>query len=360
MTVVLSLALVLSITIDVSAQQKSGAFKVHRVKLDRKSFDPSKGESVSVSFEITHRADVTVKVYDQLGQEVWQNRLTDRNAGRQSTKWDGLASTGGRAKGSVFLYVIEAIDGQGRKAKYNPVSKSGGVQTWPQEFTNDSPGELEYVLPKTCMVRLRPNLKDGPFFGPVIEWEPKPAGRHTLAWDGKDSSGMVKLFGQHKLNLQMDCYTLPSNTIIVTGDVLPLSYDKSITDEIASQRDSVWKVNNKYLHFVHNPVSCHPPKFEVEFLDAKIENQGLPVLSGKVPVRVDIAKEDVCNLINSRFGLTVYLDGVYIHGIDELAAPATFDFDASKFSKGIHLLTFNLISYDDHIGVLTKKILIGE
>lgn len=339
------------------AKQSSGSFKIHRVKLDQKSFNPSENEVVKVSFEVTRDSGVVIFIFDQLGRKVWQDTMSNCKAGRSVFNWDGRSLSGNIAEGDVFLYAIEATDKDGVKVLYNPVANTGGVEAAPMEFDTSVDGEIEFVLPKTCMVRIRPSIVNGPFFNPIVKWKPYTAGRHTVKWDGKDNSGMINLSSNKNIRYQIDCYTLPSNTIIFDSSTVPL---RQLQDSNSENRSVIWSTKGKCMYYVQNPIDCTPAKFAVEYLGRPLTKEGVPVLSGNIHIKIDIAKEDLQRLINSRFGLTVYLDGVYIHGIDETTSPVTFDIDTNIFSKGIHLLTYNIISYDDHIRSLTQKIIVGE
>ncbi len=327
-------------------------------KLDRKIFDPRKEKLVVLSFEIGHQANVNVRIYDWLGKEI--RTLTDTSAGpgKCSFSWDGKATDGKIAKGSVFLYVIEVMDKDGTVLEYNPVDETSGKEAKTIEFTYDNKtGKTEYVLPKTCMVRLRAGLTGGMLATTIMDWQPQIAGRHSLTWDGKDTSGLLSLSRHPELSLNLTCYRLPENTILFRKEVVPFS--ANISKEVLKKRKTIWSTEKKYLHYRHNPVLCHEPRFSVTFPNSKTSDDGTPVLLDSAPVRVEIDKRDKNNLIDKRFEIMLYVDGVFIFEMEEGTSPFTFNWNTQGAAKGPHVLTVNVMSYDDHIGVVTQKVILG-
>jgi hypothetical protein len=333
-------------------------FEITKVKLDSKTLNLAGDEKIRLSFEITKDADVLVLIYNELGQEVKQFKVPAAKSGLHSIVWDGRNAQGKPAWGRVFLYIIEATDAGEKKVVYNPAKQTGGLVVKSEDYRFDKEtGKIEYVLPKTCMVRIRAGLRDSVFVRTILDWEPQTAGRHTLIWDGKDVAGLFDIRKHPDLDLNLTCYTLPANTIIVSGQntTLQSSGKGSKFDK------SLWAREGKYLHYYHDPRNCHEPNFTVSFPQHKKTNEeGLAVLFGKVPIRVDIDPDDARNMINQRFEIVFYVDGVFLFEVEEGTSPFTCHWDTRGFSKGPHIMTVNLISYNDHIGVASEKIIIGD
>ncbi|UCE98681.1 MAG: hypothetical protein JSV82_05680 [Planctomycetota bacterium] len=363
MTLLLLHILVVFLIPNGAVGQNKKPLTITKVALDTKTFDPSKGEAVNLSYEINKQTDAKVSIFDVLGQEVKCFNLTGLESGRHSVTWDGLTANGKQASGNVFLYSIEASDGQ-NKTTYNPAAETGGGLVKPWEFIFDKKsGKVEYVLPKACMIRLRAGLNNGMMARTIFDWQPRPAGRHTYKWDGKDEAGLMNLSNHPELDLHLSCYTLPSNTIIVTGQIVPLkSYGKDSKDKTATNKESdPWARAGKYLHYTHNPRNCHEPRFTVKFPNRKDTNeQSDPTVSGITQIRIELDKRDANYLINKRFEIILYVDGIYIFEMEEGSAPFTFNWNTKGLTKGPHILTVNLMSYDGHIGVVSRRILVEE
>jgi hypothetical protein len=342
---------------------KKGPFEVTRVGLDKKSFNPSSGEKVDLSFEITKQSDIRVFIYDRLGQEVQRFDKPALDAGRHSITWDGCDANGKLAAGDVFLYIIEAKTKGGDKATYNRAEETGGLEVKPLEYTLDrETGEIGYVLPKACMIRIRAGLKDGMFVKSLFDdWKPSDAGRHKLQWDGKDNSGQLYLLKHKDLDIRLTCYTLPENTIIMMGDIVPFESKTNPASTEYQEREHIWATKGKYFHYQHDPRICHPPKFKVLFPTANEEKeQDAPVVSGVVPIRIELDPRDEKHLINTQFEVMLFVDGIFIYEIEEGSSPFTYNWDTKDFTKGPHIVTVNLIGYDDHIGIVSRKVILGD
>lgn len=335
--------------------------KVMKIALDRPTFDPSKGETVTLSFEINRQANVQVIIYDRLGREVRRFDMPTLEAGGHSVKWDGRRTDNERAQGNVFLYTIEASDNRGRRFVYNPAKKSGGQLTKPLEFSCDrKTGKMEYVLPKNCMLRLRAGLKNGMLARTIFDWQPFTAGRHKYEWDGKDETGTMSLLNHPELDLNLTPYALPANIVIVTDPVPFESTEKSGELQAGAKFDP-WAKKGKYFHYGHDPRKCHEPRFAVSFPGPKKMNEeSVPIVSGVTPLRVKLDPRDEQHLIRTRFEVMVYVDGIFLFEMEEGTSPFTFNWKTKGLKKGPHVVTVNVMGYDGHIGVVSRKVIVEE
>ncbi len=341
---------------DAVAQPAAGPLDISKVSFDTKAFDPSKGEKVTLRFEINRQADVLVSFYDRLGWQVWQFNQASAGPGLCTVVWDGRRSDGTLPTGNVFLFTIEAKTTNSEKTIFNRADDTGGLEVKPQTYTFDNKtGKMEYVLPKACMIRLRAGLKESMLAKTLIDWEPRTAGRHVEEWDGKDASGMMTLLTHPDLELRLTCYSLPDNTIITTGERVSLASEKGAKG--GEQRVALWSTKEKYLHYGHDPRICHEPKFKVLFPDKNpMPPDGVPTARGVAAVRVELDSRDVGHLTNVAYEIMFFVDGVFVFESEEGMSPFTFQWDTRGLTKGPHALTVNIMSYDDHVGVLSQKV----
>lgn len=335
----------------------SDPLRISKVRLDKKEFTPSKKEVVNISFEVNQPAKTQVFIYDRLGQQVKTIDASAKDSGQYEVQWDGYIAKDKRPYGSLFLYVIKVKTHDGQELIYNPAPETGGELIKVHDYTYDKKtGQVEYVLPKACMVRLRAGLKEGMLAKTILDWKPQSAGRHSFLWDGKDDTGLLDLSKHPDLELKLTCYTLPDNTIILTDQSMEMN------NSYPSEPVDVWGAEDKkkYIHYQHNPQICHEPKFSVSFPKSKTNSEGIPVLVGNTPVRVEINKRDKMDLVNKRFEIMLYVDGTFLFEMEEGTSPFTFNWNTKGFAKGPHILTVNIMSYDDHIGVNSQKIQIEE
>jgi flagellar hook assembly protein FlgD len=330
---------------------------IDRVRVSPKSFDPSMGQEVIISYRIKEDAEVHVDIFDETGVEIV---AIDRDvkAGEHSVTWDGNTQGGRQAFGDVFLYTIKAITKGGKTYLYNPASLTGGISITPLEYKLDKEaGIFEFVLPKAAKVRIQTKLESGMHEHAVLSWKPFPAGRHTVRWDGKDMTGTRNLLKRSDLDVRLACFTLPDNAILFSGTVVPHS---DFDGTLYSQREHVWGTEGKSYHYRHLPYICREPRFLMSFPGSEAFQGGIKAVAGYVPVRIEIAPSERQHLINTRFKVQLYVDGVFLYETVDATTPFNVLLDTQNFTPGKHVLTANVLSYDDHNGALSQLIQIGE
>lgn len=334
--------------------------EIRRIALDKKTFRPVDQEKVTLSFEITRTADVNVTFYDSLGRQVRTFHLPNHDSGKAQIVWDGMNNNGKLAAGDVFLYIIEAKKG-GDPVVYNPAKKTGGYELRALEYTLDKDtGLIEYVLPKAAMVRIRTGTRDGFYGGSIIDWQPKAAGRHSYNWDGKDSSGLLDMLNNPQLDIRLSCYSLPDNCVIAAGNMPELDRDFVFDKQSRLRRDKLWAVKGKYLHYRHDQRYCQSPKFHVTFPKSGQNAADVILISQISPVRIEIDPDDLTHLLNTKFEVMLFVDGVFLYEMEEGSSPFTYDWDTRVFSRGPHILTVTIIGYDDHIATQSRKVIITD
>jgi hypothetical protein len=150
-------------------------------------------------------------------------------------------------------------------------------------------------------------------------------------------------------------WAMPDNTVIVRGQKNGepwLRADPSYPPMTFTE--------GAFLHAGHPPESCHEIRFDMEFPGAEEkDDKGRPVLRGTVPVKVTIDPRDRAHALNVRHEVAVYVDLVFLFEEEQGTDPFTFIWDTSQLPPGEHLLTLNVIAYDDHIGIATRPVLIA-
>jgi hypothetical protein len=98
----------------------------------------------------------------------------------------------------------------------------------------------------------------------------------------------------------------------------------------------------------------------VEFLDKETGPDGIPVLSGRVPVRVTLHKDDKWWVVDERFEVMFYVDTVFMYEEEDGTSPFTYTWDTETLTEGSHILTVNILSYNDHLGVVSRKVIVKK
>lgn len=335
--------------------------RISRISAQPKKVSASWSQPVEISFTLNRPADAVTRIYNQQQVLVRTLRMAGPASGAVSFSWDGRDEAGKTCGGQWFIYTIEATDQDGHSVIYDPTDATGGRELHVRKFTLDrDTGLLSYVLPNTAMVRIRIGLKDGPLLRTLADWRPQLAGEHQQQWDGKDACGLLKLLDHPQLDVNLSAYSLPANSII-TGSGLESVPKRPGRGAVRRPPRRANRPKGWYYHWTHDPAICHEPRFAVTFPEAAGKaGMKVPVLSGKTPVRVEADPRDEGHLVNRRFELMLYVDGVFLYEDENASNPLTYQWDTSDLAPGLHTLTANVMSYDDHIGVVTRQVMIGE
>ena len=218
-------------------------FKISKVAINRKSFNPSKGEEVTISWHIS-RSSALVQMFDRdmcLVRELMPADIG--NPGIIHVTWDGRDMEGNIVPDEAYFFTIEANEYRGGLTHYDPITFSGGENfDFPVEFDNTKK-MITYNLPKDSRTLIRAGITHGPLLKTMVNWAPRPAGVNQDSWDGKDSSGTIYASDQKGFTMMSDAVTLPENSILTVG-------------------------NNKYAYFEYkNEIVPDRPVKEVTFQD---------------------------------------------------------------------------------------------
>lgn len=281
-------------------------------------------------------------------------------AGAQNISWDGCNDQGRRVPSGVYIYTLEAQTHDGRKERYDPADETGGLLLKVRKPLADSQNrQITYIMPRAGQVRIRAGIKNGPHLRTLIDWEPREAGRQAEAWDGLDQSGLINLFNIKERQVHIFAYTIPNNSIIVKRASQTASEVFAAASEPERRPRTQVNPDRKYEHALHNLADCHEPDFTVIFPGAETED-GLPVLSGVAPIKIVIAEKDRFQLESARFEVMLYADLRFIFEDEEGFTPFTFLWDTKGMTAGEHILTVNILGYNDHCGVRSHRVLIKK
>ncbi len=333
----------------ISAAFASEPIRIDKAGVNPKTVDFTKGEKAVISFATSGKAFLSILFKDESGNILNQYELGLQEAGKQVFSWDGKMQNGETVKTDVVVYAIEAKSEDGSLIRFDPSSESGGNDlSFPKFSLDKKSGKIEYILPQAGRVRLRAGILEGALLKTILDWQAKEAGKHELMWDGLDKSGEMNLLNNANLNLNLNAFSLPDNAIIVKQIEPSFAAPDSVYHEVKTGR---------HFHYLHPRSNCHEPKFKIIFSDAvKKDEKGIPLLKGKTAFSVQIDPSDEIDLIRKRFEVMVYFDSNFLFEEEQAVTPATFTLDVSSWAQGYHLLTVNVMSYDDHIGVETVKV----
>jgi len=333
---------------DFLTRQATQSFvRISEVKVEPKVFDFEVGSEVSISLRLNEPATVGIGIHDS-GHRV-AGRLASnvrKEAGRHSFAWNGRNDAGEPVHDGVYLFTIEAEDG-GHLMTYDPYLRTYGHQITKERFDYDrEERKISFVLPRAAMVRVSVGLSDGGLYKTIAEWHPETAGRKTYLWDGYDRSHIINLSSHPKLIFYTTAYTLADNSIIV----------RNSPNGASEARHVPRAASGAFPHAFHDRRFCREPRFNVEIVEECEHNEdGLPIVKGKVPIRISLGKNDK-RLISERFEILFFEDSVFIFEDEDAPDPFNYYWDTAHLNDGTHILTVNIVGYQDHIGIESLEV----
>ncbi len=337
------------------------AFALAEVGVSKKTIGPDATGS-TIRFRVPSPARVRVDVVDEDGGV--RRRLGGERvgAGPSAVDWDGRDEQERPVEDGVYRYVIVAEDDSGTQDVHDPSRGPWGERLEPTAFTIDRrTGELAWSMPKAGYARLRVAVTDFPLLRTLLDWEAFEAGPTSIAWDGLDESGEVKLLEHDRLWVMLELYALPPNTVLVKRGS-PTGSDPACAAEVRAD-------------LVYPPLAAGPsgalevrkplrertaPRLRVDLPESSAAGpDGRPIVSGLVPVRVTLDEADSSAMVDAMFEVAFYVDLTFIQEDEESTTPLTWIWDTRSLTPGPHLLTVNVFSYDGRIGCATRSVVVG-
>jgi len=336
------------------------ALEIKNVHHDRAAFDIEKGEQISIQFTLSSAATVALNIFD--GRELLMRTLATQTvlpAGVHQLSWDGKDQAGHPVSPGAYHYTLQAKASSGETVEHDLTDLTGGSDLEVKDIKWDpEQGKLRYVLPATARVNIRVGLKnDGPLLRTLINWVPRTGGLREETWDGKDESGVLDLSHHPQLLIGIQAYSLSDNAIVIGPDqnmvtlVEDLSWGK--TRRVVKQSSQ----KRMYAHEQQPLETRGDFAIELKLPDRTPRNKdGITVVSGVVPVRLDIDDKDRVRALARRFEPVFYLDGIFVFENETGFLPMTWNWDASSVNPGLHYLTANLRGYEGNFGIATLKV----
>jgi len=339
----------------------SETLKISRVSVDRPFFEPLSGETIVIHYNLSHAAEVTVRIFDS--RNILMRNLVANEAqrpGDRKATWDGKDETGRFVPPGLYLYTVHGRGDHGDEALFDLTDITGGESLSVQAVEYDSAkAALTYVLPKPGLVNIRYGLKgSGLILGTLIDWVPRPAGLNSESWDGYDAERIIRVGDNPNIEIAVSAYALSSNSIVVRsnkpaarpGFIEDVSWGKAVREKTKQPKKRM------YDHWQHARDKCSDPRVVITLPDAKPGKDGLPTISGSTPIRFDVAQEDLELMIGERFEIVIYIDLLFVYEEELGYVPFTWIWDPIGVSPGAHYISVVFRGYEGHFGAATKKV----
>ncbi len=336
------------------------ALTLTSVSAEPRAFDPAKRQTIQVRFKLDKSASVSLHFYDLYEQLVRTVESTGvLKQGEHILIWDGRDQADRILPPEVYHYTLEARGEDGTIVSHDLSDLTGGKSLKVNEIRWDpETKQAHYNLTSPARVNLRAGISNyGPLLNTLLDWVPRQAGRHQVAWDGWDASHVLQVSSHPKLELRATAFSLPRNTVFI----LPLA------DQVQTPIEKNWEGKQRQPNYT-TPVQIRDyarqpaeERRDVELTlklvkDYSKDKDGVAQVSGQVPIRIDVAESQHASLYKQRFEPVFFIDGVFLREIEVGFLPTTYIWDSSGHNPGIHYLTVNIVGFEGSMGSGTLKL----
>jgi len=336
------------------------ALEIRHVQHSSNQLEQLGKDSISISFDLSAPANVVLNIYDGRGwliKEVYSDAILE--SGRHTLVWQGKDNAGRNVPPGAYHYTLKATGKNNKVVEYDLTDLSGGDNLVAKNITWDkSTKTIQYLLDKPGRVNIRIGLQDhGPLLRTLLEWPPRVAGMQQESWDGLDASGVINLSSHPKRDILVQAFSLSKNTIIVGKKNVQEQFIKEFKwDKVKREKKHTKK---RRMHTHSQQTQETRGDFEIILKlaqDLKNTHEGVPVVSGRVPIKLNIAESDRLRAADRRFEAGFYIDGIFVYENETAFLPMTWQWDTSKMNEGIHYITANLRGYEGNFGMQTLKV----
>ena len=321
------------------------------------SIDPTRGEVATIRFRLSEPASVLLHVYD--GRDLRIRSVEsggDLAAGDHALVWDGTDFAGRPVPPEAYAYTIEAREAAGEISLWDVTDATGGeparlTATWAPEA-----GRIRYRLTEPARVRVRVGIRNGgPLLRTVVDWVARGPGEQAEPWDGHDAARVLDLTHHPSLALAAEAFSLSDNTILVGPALLAVRLIPDVPDD-AHRR--VRRDPPKRMYDYARQALTHRRDFAVHLRlpeDVERNGEGLPVLHGPTPMRVEVEDEELQRVLDQRCEVLFFIDGQLVFENEVGFLPTTWTWQPRGMSAGVHHVTANVRGFEGHFGVSTVR-----
>ena len=334
---------------------------ISQVSVSTTAFAPSQKETAQVRYTLSRDAAITVKIFDPDRELVRILVLkTARRAGAHSEPWDGRDMDGVIVPNEAYFFTFEAEAPGFPKAVYDPVTFSGGEYgDIVRGEVSKEIGEITYKLSQPSRVRLRAGVQGSAMARTVVDWEPRVGGTITERWSGMDEDNVVSVWERGKFIMILSYITLPDTSVITLGNnrLSYRDYKAGLKTPRPKKEDRPMANNRKISpHFFRSRLTDRA--FHIRLTFPELEKGGpvvVPEVKGTVLIHVDVTPEDRQIVLNQQYEMMLFNDFIF-HAEEESGyLPFNFPWEVGQLPEGEHILTVNISTHTDQVGVGKPK-----
>ncbi len=329
---------------------KPSPFAVEQIAVEPRIFNPTKDEIIHISFSLTGHGKAIIMIFDH-DMHLINDLITQKiDPGMIETiMWDGRDLEGRIVPDGDYFFTIEAITEQGDSTFYDPTTISGGEYITPEVKFDSKDKNINYELTEDACISIRAGIKSSALLKNILNWDPKLAGKHKIFWDGKNSSGTINLYKQKGFNLMAEAVTSPENSLISKGNSEYTYYEYKTLMAPDRPKKKNRPLFQSQMTLPSLPMQGGPraivpePKFYIKLPDyININEKGLPLLSGSVPLKIVLDKKLKRITTEQRYEIIYFVDFQFVTEEESGYSPYTWVWETQNVSNGEHIVTINI------------------
>lgn len=331
--------------------------------LSSAAFNPSRGDSVTLGFDLRAEGPWAVLVLDSDGGVV-RTVAAEKplRAGRQELVWDGRDTDGKVVPDEAYTFVWESGGD-----RHDPAAVSGGEagDITGARFDREA-GTVTYSLPAPARVLVRMGIQGGPMLKTLVDWKPRIGGSITEYWNGRDHDGLMDLAAAKGFTVLITYVTLPDATVIAYGNAsesyreYKLGRGKDRPQKPRASPSAAADGRQVRPAGLLPPAWARAPKVLLTLPASTEATNTVPTISGTVAVRVDVDPADKEHLAKDQFEVIFFVDNLFFAEAERGYLPYNFRWETEPLPEGDHILTANISSFKGQVGVASRKVRIEK
>lgn len=322
---------------------------------------------VSISFRLNDSAKVTVKIFDARDALIWQQTMEALPTGQHAVSWSGTNQQGQQVSPEAYYYVVEATSVSGQTVVHDLSDVTGGEPVLLERLTyNPDTHQLTFLAPYTGRYLLRAGVSQAFAVNTLINSRVIEQGEHTITWDGYDASHVFSVARHPKLLLSGFGYRTSSNLILIkakTGESdLTTSIQWPPRNTAIEQRQRNRKPREGIDPGFYRSVDIYRDASLRLVLPSTLKRaaDGIPILTGRTPIRIELSPEDALVMESQRGEIVFFWNNQLIYDNEVSYYPYTYQWSPPVLDGKRHLITALVAGFGGNIALGTLEVQLGE
>ncbi len=226
----------------------------NRVSVNRQSFNPTLGDTVSISVAAPESSRISIEVMDRDGKTARWLAKDEPTSGQFVATWNGRDLDGAIVPDEAYSFRVSVMSGTQRWT-YFPASKKPRVFSVQARRYSRRDAALLYELPTAARIHAqagsatvddKTKSSKGLVLKTLVNREPRPAGAIVESWNGFDESGEIYVPDLPQFVTAILATELPENSVIAFGN-----RTRSFLDLAAAATETLLRHSDRGDHHRH-------------------------------------------------------------------------------------------------------------